>query len=153
MGTKVVAKGPSKAAQQEELKDDVQYGLLFNPKKLEVTDEQIAYFTENPDEIEEFSSSINIHSYFLFYGGMAGTILVALSKLIKYSDLLSGLGEGIAEFIIDIVFEIGVGMIGAVVTAYFLGVLLNRQQRNAAAWRGEIRQIIEANAAKAQREE
>jgi hypothetical protein len=35
-----------------------------------------------------------------------------------------------------------VALIGAAVTAYLLGILLNRQQENAAAWRSEIRRRI-----------
>ena len=48
-----------------------------------------------------------------------------------------------SEFVIDIVFEIGVALIGAAVTAYLLGILLNRQQENAAAWRTEIRRMLD----------
>ena len=50
--------------------------------------------------------------------------------------------EGMPEFAIDIVFEIGVALIGAAVTAYVLGILLNQQQDNAAAWRSRIRRRI-----------
>ena len=48
------------------------------------------------------------------------------------------------EFAVDIVFEVGVALIGAAVTAYLLGILLNQQQDRAAAWRSEIRRRIEA---------
>jgi hypothetical protein len=34
-------------------------------------------------------------------------------------------------------------LIGAAVTAYILGILLNQQQENAAHWRAEIRRRIE----------
>lgn len=129
-----------------QLKEDVRYGLLFSPKPLKVTQAQVDYFTANPDEIEEYSSPINIHSYFLFFGGLVGTGLVGLSKLIKFSELLSAYSPEFSEFAVDIVFEIGVALIGAVATAYFLGILMNRQQQNAAAWRAEIRRIIEENA-------
>jgi hypothetical protein len=52
--------------------------------------------------------------------------------------------EGFREFAIDIVFESGVALIGAAVTAYILGILLNRQQENATRWRGEVRRAIGA---------
>jgi hypothetical protein len=35
-----------------------------------------------------------------------------------------------------------VALIGAAVTAYILGILLNQQQDNAATWRSEIRRRI-----------
>jgi len=52
------------------------------------------------------------------------------------------MSESFGEFTIDIVFEIGVALIGAAVTAYILGILLNQQQENAAKWRGAIRTKI-----------
>jgi len=51
--------------------------------------------------------------------------------------------EGLREFGVDIIFEIGVALIGAAVTAYILGILLNKQQDNAAEWRSEIRRRID----------
>lgn len=47
------------------------------------------------------------------------------------------------EFVIDIIYESGIALIGAAVTAYMLGVLLNKQQENAVKWREEIRKCIE----------
>jgi hypothetical protein len=69
----------------------------------------------------------------------AGTLLgigcVALSKAIKFYGWLVFLSEGGSEF----VFEIGVALIGAAVTAYPLGILLKRQPANAKQWRKELR--------------
>ena len=58
-----------------------------------------------------------------------GTFCVAFSKMLKYATLLDFLPGAINEFLVDIVFEIGVALIGAAVTAYILGILLNQQQR------------------------
>jgi hypothetical protein len=46
------------------------------------------------------------------------------------------------EFLVDIVFEIGIALIGAGITAYLLGILLNTQQENAERWRTAIRDKI-----------
>jgi hypothetical protein len=48
------------------------------------------------------------------------------------------MSEGFSEFVIDIVFEVGVALIGAAVTAYILELLLNQRKENAAEWRKEI---------------
>jgi hypothetical protein len=61
--------------------------------------------------------------------------------VIKFSQIAI-LSEGFIEFVVDIIFEIGVALIGAAVTAYILGILLNQQQDNAAVWRSEIRRRI-----------
>ena len=61
--------------------------------------------------------------------------------------LLGGVGETSRRFPQHLaqvlaIFEVGVALIGAAVTAYILGILLNQQQDNAAAWRSEIRRRI-----------
>ncbi len=60
----------------------------------------------------------------------------------KFSGTLDFLSEGVLEFVIDIIYETGIALIGAAVTAYVLGVLLNKQQENATKWREEIRRKI-----------
>jgi hypothetical protein len=109
----------------------------------EVTDEEIAYFREHPDEIENYAAPLGIHKLFLWSGALLGSICVALSKVFKFSTLSVVMPAVASELIIDLVFEIGVALIGAAVTAYVLGILLNRQQENAGKWQIEIRQRIE----------
>jgi hypothetical protein len=108
----------------------------------QVTDEDLAYFRDHPDEIDEVTAPVNVHKLFLWAGALLGIALVAASKMLGYGPLLDAVSAGVSEFVIDIVFEIGVALIGAAVTAYLLGILLNRQQENAAAWRAEIRQRL-----------
>jgi hypothetical protein len=107
----------------------------------QVTDEEVAYFREHPDQIDEVTAPVNVHKLFLWVGALLGTLFVAVSKVIKFSQI-AFLSEGYLEFLVDIVFESGVALIGAAVTAYLLGILLNQQQDNAAAWRSEIRRRI-----------
>ena len=107
----------------------------------QVTDEEVAYFRDHPDQIDEVTAPVNVHKLFLWAGALLGAGLVGVSKLIKFAGLVV-LSEGYREFVIDIVFESGVALIGAAVTAYLLGILLNQQQDNAAAWRSEIRRRI-----------
>ncbi|MGI9481684.1 MAG: hypothetical protein ACR2OR_04915 [Hyphomicrobiales bacterium] len=49
------------------------------------------------------------------------------------------------EFFEDLTFETGLALIGAGVTAYMLGILLNTQQENAQKWRRMIRKKIAAS--------
>jgi hypothetical protein len=109
----------------------------------EVTDEEIEYFRDHPDEIEEYAAPLSIHKYFLWSGVLLGSICVAVSKVLKFSTLLALMHDAVREFMIDIVSEVGVALIGAAVTAYLLGILLNRQQEIATKWRIDIRQRIE----------
>jgi len=69
-------------------------------------------------------------------------LLVGFSKVLKFTSLLYFLHGYFQEFFVDLIFEIGVTLIGASVTAYLLGILLNTQQENAKKWRKEIRKRI-----------
>jgi hypothetical protein len=46
----------------------------------EVTDEEIDYFREHPDQIDEVTAPVNVHKLFLWWGALLGVALVALSN-------------------------------------------------------------------------
>ncbi|HIE1081799.1 hypothetical protein QZK42_08775 [Acinetobacter baumannii] len=115
--------------------------LLFKSNS-EVTDEEIEYYRKYPDQIDQVTAPLNIHKIFLWAGALLGVVVVAVAKFLKFSGTLDFLSEGVLEFVIDIIYETGIALIGAAVTAYMLGVLLNKQQENATKWREEIRRRI-----------
>ena len=125
--------------------DKVFMKLFLTGSFTKVTEEEVDYFRQNPDLIDEVTAPVNVHKWFLWGGTILGIILVGMSKVLKFNPLLDGLSEGMREFGIDIVFEIGVALIGAAVTAYILGILLNKQQDNAATWRAELRRRIDTS--------
>ena len=128
---------------KEQQRDRVFLKLFFTTSFKKVTREEVDYFRKHPDMIDEVTAPVNVHKLFLWGGTFLGVVFVGLSKALKFNPLLDGLSEGFREFGIDIVFEIGVALIGAAVTAYLLGILLNKQQDNAAAWRAELRRRID----------
>ena len=123
-------------------RDRVFLRLFLKSSPSDVTEEEVAYFRDHPEEIEEVTSPVNVHKLFLWAGALLGFVFVGLSKVLNYSGLLGFMSKGFFEFVVDITFEIGVALIGAAVTAYILGILLNQQQENAAKWRTEIRRRI-----------
>jgi hypothetical protein len=124
------------------IRDSVFFKLLFGNTVVKVTNEEVKYFREHQDEIDEFSAPLNIHKFFLLIGIAAGIFFVGLSKFMKVLLLTKYVSVLLSEFIIDITLEIGAAFIGAAVTAYLLGILLNQQQRNAKKWRSELRKRI-----------
>ena len=122
-------------------RDRIFLKLFLKRSVTEVSDAEVAYFHNHPDQIDEVTAPVNVHKLFLWAGALIGTACVGLSKLLKFSPYALG-SEGFREFGIDIIFEVGVALIGAAVTAYILGILLNQQQDNAAKWRAEIRRRI-----------
>ena len=115
---------------------------FFFKKNNEVTEEEINYFKKHPNEIDEVTAPINIHKLFLAVGIGVGIFLVAISKIVAHSSFVPVASDVLREILIDIVFEIGVALIGAGVTAYMLGILLNVQQENAQQWKRMIRRKI-----------
>jgi len=115
--------------------------LFLKGSLSEVTEDEVSYFRRHPDEIDEVTAPVNVHKSFLWAGTLLGTVCVAASKVLKFSPIVL-FSEGVREFTIDIVFEVGVALIGAAVTAYILGILLNQQQDNAAKWRADLRRRI-----------
>ena len=107
-----------------------------------VSKEEVAYFRDHPEEIDEFSSPTRLHQLFLLIGMTLGVLGVALSKLLSHSGVLDELHVGVAAFITDIVFEVGVALIGASIVTFMLVLVMNRQQKNALKWRDEIRKRI-----------
>ena len=130
----------SKEARERER---VFFKLFLKPSGAGLTEEEVAYFREHPDQIDEVTAPVNVHKLFLWAGALLGTACVGLAKIFDFSQLLAFMSAGYRAFVVDIVFEIGVALIGAAVTAYILGILLNQQQDNAATWRAEIRRRIE----------
>jgi len=122
-------------------RDRIFLRLYLKTSPDDVTDDELAYFQAHPDQIDEVTAPVNIHKLFLWAGTLLGVAFVGLSKLMKFHPLFE-LSEGYREFFIDIVFESGVALIGAAVTAYLLGILLEKQQENAARWRAEIRRRL-----------
>ena len=125
-------------------RDRIFLKLFLKSSPEQVSEEELAYFRDHPEQIDEVTAPVNIHKLFLWVGMLSGVSLVALSKVLKFYPLFD-LSEGYREFMLDIVFELGVALIGAAVTAYLLGILLDKQQENAARWRAEIRRRLSEN--------
>jgi hypothetical protein len=126
----------------EQERDRIFIKLFLKTSPDQVTDEELNYFRGHPEQIDEVTAPVNIHKLFLWAGTLLGVVLVGLSKILKFQPVLDNLSEGMREFGVDIIFEIGVALIGAAVTAYILGILLDKQQENAARWRAEIRRRL-----------
>ncbi|PJF02329.1 hypothetical protein [Acinetobacter seifertii] len=116
--------------------------LLFK-SSAKVTEDEIEYYRKYPDQIDQVTAPLNIHKIFLWTGALLGIVIVAIAKFLKFSGAFDFLSAAVLEFVIDIIYESGIALIGAAITAYMLGVLLNKQQENAVKWREEIRKRIE----------
>ncbi|PJG10813.1 hypothetical protein, partial [Escherichia coli] len=96
--------------------------LLFK-SSAKVTADEIEYYRKYPDQIDQVTAPINIHKIFLWTGALLGAVIVAIAKFLKFSGIFAFLSAGVLEFVIDIIYESGIALIGAAITAYMLGVL------------------------------
>ncbi|NNP73350.1 hypothetical protein A7P53_12350 [Acinetobacter defluvii] len=109
---------------KSKLDQDTLFVKLLFKSSSEVTDDEVDYYRKYPDQIDQVTAPINIHKVFLWTGALLGIVVVAVAKFLKFSGTLDFLSEGVLEFVIDIIYESGIALIGAAVTAYMLGVLL-----------------------------
>lgn len=121
--------------------------LLSGDDRLGVSEDEVAYFRAHPEEIDDFSAPIAIHRVFLLTGIGAGATVATLARVVEAAGLLDVLPALVARIAIDLAFGVGVALIGASITAYFLGTLMNQQQRNAHRWRAELHARIAEQAA------
>ena len=115
---------------------------LFLAASEEPSEDEIAYFAKHPDQIDEISEPMRMHRLFLWFAVISGFLIVGLAKFlgtVHDAHFFSGVWR---EFVVDIIFEAGVALIGAGVTAYFMGVLLNNQQAKTKRWRRQLRAAI-----------
>lgn len=119
---------------------------ILTSDKVEISDETLAYFRLHPEDIDDVTDTTRVHRFFLWAGVSVGLIAVAVSKLLSRLPLETYIGSGFEEFLVDIVFEGGVALIGAALTAYFLGILLNAQQKRAKSFRKELRRRLREEA-------
>ncbi|MFW2075867.1 hypothetical protein ACG9Y7_20930 [Acinetobacter gerneri] len=127
---------------KSKLDQDTLFVKLLFKSSPEVTNDEVDYYRKYPDQIDQVTAPINIHKIFLWTGALLGIAVVAVAKFFKFSGTLDFLSESILEFVLDIIYESGIALIGAAITAYILGVLLNKQQENALKWKKEIRRKI-----------
>lgn len=93
-------------------------------RMLDVSEEEVLFFKNNPLELDRITSTIATKKIFLGLAVLLGTILVAISIAIKTrmdDPILNGI-------ITDLMFEGGVALWGAAVTVYMLEIMLHRQE-------------------------
>lgn len=107
-----------------------------------ITQEEIDYFRDHPDEIDDFASPIRMHKLFLLIGMTLGVLFVGVTRLLEHSGVLAALPAGLTAFLTDIVFEVGAALIGASIVTFMMGIVMNQQQKSALKWRDDIRERI-----------
>lgn len=91
---------------------------------MDISDDEIQYFSENPYELDRITSTVATQKIFLSLAGIIGTILVALSIVIRSSSIAQLLNG----FFTDLLFEGGIALWGAAITVYMLEIMMHKQE-------------------------
>lgn len=107
-----------------------------------ITDEEIDYYRQHPDKIEEITKEGRVHRAVLPIGFILGFILVFSSKIIGF---YTPFGDELFfnEVIVDMVFELGVAIWGGVMTTALLEVIENRERVANQKYKAEILRRIQ----------
>lgn len=121
--------------------------VFFIPERhkfrhLEITDLELKYYRENPDEIALINNATKIRYKYLSYAFILGFILVVVSKLIgpMFSKIISVFW---AEVLRDFSFEIGVALWGGAITTYIIELHAKKEEEDCKRKQAMLRKLLE----------
>ncbi|WP_371168290.1 hypothetical protein [Aliiroseovarius sp. 2305UL8-7] len=128
---------------QSGLEDVLPDERILYDHRYELTDADVDFFREHPEELSVLDQRTTFRLGRLAILLVLAIALFAASKLIavKLPDRLDAL---INSVFVDVLFEMGAALIGALATLLFLEIQDKRQLRDNLRLRGEIRRRIKA---------
>lgn len=116
---------------------------LFSKVGYQLTDADIQFFRENPDELSLLDNRQTFRMARMIRFLVLAVLFFAVSKLInaKFNDAIEQLFNSV---LVDLIFEMGAALIGAVATLIFIENEQRKQYRENIQMRMEIRRRITA---------
>ncbi|MBS9779876.1 MAG: hypothetical protein KGV51_04535 [Moraxellaceae bacterium] len=111
-------------------------------EKLEVTDEVVQYYQQNPDELDLIIDKEHFDNKFLGYFFFLGLSITIGSRVLAYffEDIW---GKFMNDVVLDVSSELGIAIFGGAVVAYLLGSLQKKQYNENVAYRNAIKSHLE----------
>jgi len=117
---------------------------LFSDKQ-EITEEIVAYYKRNPEELDLIIDKEYFHVAFLGFFFFLGLGITVLARVIAYF-FGNYFGEFVNTVVLDVISELGIAIFGGAVVAYLIEYLNKRQYQQNLKFRNEIkRRIAEEN--------
>ncbi|VWL85343.1 hypothetical protein [Oceanivirga miroungae] len=113
----------------------------FGVKNLEITDEIVEYYRNNPNELDLLIDKEDFNIRFLSYFFIFGLAITIASRVISFS-FSDVLGEFINHVVLDVTSEMGIAIFGGSITAYLLEYLQKKQYEANIAYRNEIKKRL-----------
>ena len=105
----------------------------------ELTEDDIKYFIDNPQELDLIGDRELVQTRLLRRLLALAVVCIVGSKLIGF-QFGDQLGEFINGVVVDLMFELGAALLGAVATVYFLEIQQRKQFSENTAFIREVRE-------------
>ncbi|MEO1152178.1 MAG: hypothetical protein AAFW83_14490 [Pseudomonadota bacterium] len=116
---------------------------IFEKSASELTDDDIKYFIENPQELDLIGDRELVRTRLLRRLLALAVVCITASKAIGF-QFGDQLGEFVNGVVVDLVFELGAALLGAVATVYFLEIQQKKQFAENTAFIREVRTRIKS---------
>ena len=112
---------------------------IFEKSASELTDDDIKYFIDNPQELDLIGDRELVQTRLLRRLLGLAVVCIVASKLIGF-QFGDQLGEFVNGVVVDLTFELGAALLGAVATVYFLEIQQRKQFAENTAFIREVRE-------------
>ncbi len=112
------------------------------PDDQEITEELIAFYEKNPEELDLIINKEYFHIGFLSFFFVLGLIITVLAGVLRFF-FSSSLGMFINDVVLDIIYELGIAIFGGAVVALLIEFLNRRQYQQNINFRKKIKREIE----------
>lgn len=111
-------------------------------EKIEITEELVKFYKENPDELDLIIDKEYFYGKFIKFFFILGILLTILSRTLKFlfEDTWASF---INEVVLDIFSELGIAIFGGAITTFLLEKLNQKQYEQNIAYRKEILERIQ----------
>jgi hypothetical protein len=124
-------------------KDKIINNIILG-EKIEINDELIEFYKNNPDELDLIIDKEYFYGKFIKFFFVIGIVLTILSRTLKYlfEDTWASF---INDVVLDIFSELGIAIFGGAITTFLLEKLNQKQYEQNIALRREIMRRIKEN--------
>ena len=124
------------------MKNQSLYSRLF-ADNLEVTDEMVDFYEQNPEELDLIVNKEFFHITFLSLFFFLGLVITIGARMISYF-FGEFLGEFVNNVVLDVLSELGIAIFGGAVVAYLIEFLNKRQYQQNLKFRRKVKARLEA---------
>jgi hypothetical protein len=102
-----------------------------------ITEQELTFYRKHPELVRAVGDKKSIYRVVLVAVFVAGFVLVAISKAVKFG-LVESPDSAVAELVIDLIFEMGVALWGGVATTVLLQSYVEKKYKEGRQYQQEI---------------